>query len=199
MSRKKQSPSLCKFVSLYEELHEGFLSASGVDNYFYHDMNISQSQHPTVRNSRSSNKKFFPFKLIQFCVLKTQQRSNLQDQVNVYEKELSFSVVSLRGFLRSFDKARGVYRFQYWNPKLNLDPQSEKRTSLFITVKVSLNIQLAIFVYRSGLETTIFSTFPSKKLNYTLISSYLQTLSTLTIAKLTTSTGICLMLQTTVS
>ena len=82
--------------------------------------------------------------------------------------------------------------------KLRLVLQSQKTTSLLITIKISLNIQINFFRYRSGLETTILASFLSKSLNYKVISSYLQKFSTLNIAKLTTSTRIGITLQTSV-
>ena len=44
----------------------------------------------------------------------------------------------------------------------------------------------------------IFCVFSTKRLNYTVISSYLQKMSTLNVAKITTSTGTVIMLQTSV-
>ena len=127
MSLKKQGPSLCKFYSFYEEINQRFSDESDVDSYFYHNMKISQSQHRTVRISKGSNKKSFPFKLIEFCDLKTQQRCTLQDQVNVSKKELRFSVVSLRDFLKSFDKANECLQIPLPKPETELGYTKSKQ------------------------------------------------------------------------
>ena len=60
---------------------------------------------------------------------------------------------------------------QSWNLKLDL--QSQKTISFVIAVKLSLNIRIDKYVFRSDLETTILAPFPSKSLSYTVISSYL--------------------------
>ena len=52
--------------------------------------------------------------------------------------------------------------------------------------------------YRSGLKRTTLASFPSKSLNITVISSFLQKLSTLVTAKLNISTRINFMLLTSV-
>ena len=91
-----------------------------------------------------------------------------------------------------------VYRFHYRNPKLKLELQSQKTIYLLITMEISLNIQTYKFVYRFTLETTILASFPSKSLSRTVISSHSQKLSTLNIAKFTTSTKTDITLQTSV-
>ena len=91
-----------------------------------------------------------------------------------------------------------AYRLPYRSPKLRLDLQSQKTTSLFTTITISLNIQIEEFVYHSDLETTILVYFPSKSLNYTAINLFLQKLSTLTIVKFTISTRTDITLQTSV-
>ena len=91
-----------------------------------------------------------------------------------------------------------VYKLHYWNPKLRLDQKNQKTISSLTTTTISLNIQIDIFVYCSDLETTILASFSSKSLNYTVISQYLQNLSTLTFAKLSTSTRTVITFQTSV-
>ena len=81
-----------------------------------------------------------------------------------------------------------VYKFHYQNPKPRSDIQSQITIFLLITIKVTLQIQTDKFDYRAHLETTILAPFPSKSLNYRAINWSLQKLSTLTIAKFTTST-----------
>ena len=69
---------------------------------------------------------------------------------------------------------------------------------MLITLKIPLNIQMGMFVYRSGFKQTIRSPVPSKSLGYTLVNSYVQKLQSLTIAKFSTSTRIVIILQTSV-
>ena len=102
MSVKKQIASLCKPYSFYEEIPEEFLDETDVDSYFYHNIfDISQSQHRILRVSRGSNKKSFAVKLFQFCDLETKQRYNLQEEVNISERELTCLVDNLRDFLKN--------------------------------------------------------------------------------------------------
>ena len=191
MSVKKQIPSLCKLYSFYEEIPEEFLDETDVDSYFYHNIfDISQSQHRIVRVSRGSNKKSFAIKLFQFCDLKTQQRYILQEEVNISKRELTSLVWSTicAIFSKLSIKLANAYRFPHRNPKLRLDLQSQKTISLLITITISLNIQIDKLVYLSDLEITILAYFPSKSLNYTAISLFLQKWSTLTTVKFTIST-----------
>ena len=89
-----------------------------------------------------------------------------------------------------------VYRYPLRSPKLKLDLQNRKIIFLLITITISLNNQIDKFAYRSDFETTILAYFPSKSLNYTAINFFSQNMSTLTIAKFTTSTRTDLTLQT---
>ena len=67
MSTEKQTSSLCKLYSVYEELPEDFLDETEVDIYFYHNiLDISQSHHRIVSVSKGSNKKSFAFEAFQF-------------------------------------------------------------------------------------------------------------------------------------
>ena len=122
MSVKKQIASLCKLYSFYEEIPEVFLDETDVDSYFYHNIfGISQSQHRIVRVRRGSNKKSFAIKLFQFCDLKTQQRFILQEEVNIFKRELNCLVDNLSVFLKTLVKLASAYRFPYRISKLRLD------------------------------------------------------------------------------
>ena len=105
MSVKKQMPCLCKFYFSHHEIPDEFFEETVVDSYFYHILDISQSQHRIVRVSKGSNQNPFAIKLFQLCDIKTQQRSILQEEVTISERELSSVVDSLLDFLKSFDKA----------------------------------------------------------------------------------------------
>ena len=63
-------------------------------------------------------------------------------------------------------------------------------------MKISLNVQVDNFVYRSDLETSNPTFFLSKSSRNAVIILHLEKLSTLTIAKMTTSTRTDIMLQT---
>ena len=71
--------------------------------------------------------------------------------------------------------------------------QSQKTISLTITTAISLSIQIDKIVYHSDLETSVLAYFPSKSLKYRNL--LLQKLSTLTIAKFTSSTTTDITLQ----
>ena len=58
MSIKKQSPSLSKKYTNYEEVPESFLDGTDVDIYFYHNiLDIALIDIRNVRVGKSSNKK----------------------------------------------------------------------------------------------------------------------------------------------
>ena len=106
MSIKKQIPSLSKLFTIYEEVPESFLDETDVDGYFYHNiLDIALIDNPMVRVSKGSKKKFFAFKLFQFCNLKNQHRFILEEEVSVSLKELAAISNTLRQFLKQYDKA----------------------------------------------------------------------------------------------
>ena len=118
MSVKKQIPSLCNFYSFPEEIPEEFLDETDVDRFFYHNIfDISQSQHRIVRVSRGSKKKSFAIKLFQFCDLQTQQRYILQEEVKIYERDLTSLIDSLRDFLKTSDQASKCIQIPLPKPK----------------------------------------------------------------------------------
>ena len=199
MSVKKQIPSLCNLYSIYGEIPEDFLDETDVDSYFHHNIfDISQSQHRIVRVSRGSDKKSFAIKLFQFCDLKTEQRYILQEEVNIFKRELTCLVDSLRGFLKTFDQASKCIQIPLPKPKVEIGPTKSK-DNLFahhyndIIEHPNRQIRLP---FRFGNNNSCV--FPSKSLNYTAISLFLQKLSTLTIVKFTISTITDITLQTSV-
>ena len=66
---------------------------------------------------------------------------------------------------------------------MKLALQNQKTIILLISIETSLNIQIYKYFCRSNWETTILASFASKSSSCRIISSYLQKLSTLTIAK----------------
>ena len=71
-----------------------------------------------MRVRRASNKKSFAIKLFRFCDLKTQQRSILQEEVNISGREHTSSVDSLRDFFKTFDPASKCIQIPLPKPKV---------------------------------------------------------------------------------
>ena len=86
----------------------------------------------------------------------------------------------VRGSSKLLIKPAKIYKFHYGNPKMRLDPQSQKTISLLITITILLNTQMDKFIYESEMETTILACIPLKGLNYQVVSWFLQKFSTLT-------------------
>ena len=106
MSTKKQTSSLCKLYSVYEERPDEFLDKTDIDSYFYHNISdISQFHHRIVQVSKGSNKKFYAFKVFHFCYSKLQQRFILKEGVSISKKEIESPLDSLGEFLKAFDQA----------------------------------------------------------------------------------------------
>ena len=141
-------------------------------------------------------KKTSVVKLFLFCDLKTQKRYILEEAVTISKTDLSSVVDSLRGFLKTFDKARTCLQIPLPKPKIEIG-STESEGNLFAQYyKKPLNIQLDIIVHRSELETTNMASFPSKILNHTAIKKFSQKLSILTIAQFTISTRTDITLKT---
>ena len=121
MSTKKQTSSLCKLYSVYEEIPEEFMDKTDVDSYFYHNiLDILQSRHLKVRVSKGSNKKYFAFKVYHFCYSKLQQRFILKEEVSISRKEIESLLDSLGEFLKAFDQANKVSRIPLPKPKFEI-------------------------------------------------------------------------------
>ena len=132
MSIKKQSPSLRKLYSFYEEISEEFLDETDVDIYSYHNaFDISQSQHRIMRVSRGCNKKSFAINLFQFCYLKTQQRYILQEEVNISGRGLTSLVFSLRDLLKTSDHASKCIQIPLPKPKYEIG-SAKSKDNLFV-------------------------------------------------------------------
>ena len=127
MSVKKQTPSLCKLYSFYEEIPEEFLDETDVDSYFNPNIfDISQSQHRIVRVSRGSNKKSLANNLFQFCDLKTRQRFILQEEVNISKRELTCLFYNLSDLLKTFDQANKCIQIPLPKPKVEIGSTKSK-------------------------------------------------------------------------
>ena len=72
ISVKKQTPSMCKLRSFYDEEPEKFLDEKDVGLYFYHIFDTSKSLHGLALVSKVYYKNFVN-QMFQFCCLKTQQ------------------------------------------------------------------------------------------------------------------------------
>ena len=89
MSIKKQTPSLSKLYTIYEEVPENFSDETDVDSSFYHNIwDIALIDNRIVRVSKGSNNKIFASKIFQFCNLKNQQRFILEEEVSVSQEHL---------------------------------------------------------------------------------------------------------------
>ena len=109
MSTKKQTSSLCKLYSVYEEIPEELVDETDVDSYFYHNvLDISQSHHRIVRVSKGSNKKFCAFKVFHFCDSKLNQRFILKEEVSISKIENESLLDSLGELLKVFHQANKV-------------------------------------------------------------------------------------------
>ena len=104
MSTKKQISSLCKLLSVYEEVPEKLTDEANVDSYFYHNsLDISQSHHRRVRVNKGSNKKTFAFQLFHFCDSNLQQPFLLKEGVSISKKQIKSLLNSLGDFLKASD------------------------------------------------------------------------------------------------
>ena len=54
MSFKKENPSLCKLLHLYEEKPEAYMDEIDLDSYFYNNSDICQSQNRKVSVTKVS-------------------------------------------------------------------------------------------------------------------------------------------------
>ena len=153
MPVEKQIPSLCKPFLFSEEIPEEFLDETDRGCCSYRNIfDISQLQYRLVQVNRRSNKKSFAINFFQLCHLKAQQRYPLQEEVKISKRELTSLADILHDLLKTFHHAPKLYIFHYQSPKLRLDLQSQQTNSLFITITISLNIQIDKFIYRSDLE-----------------------------------------------
>ena len=86
MSAKKQTQSLSKLHSIYEEVSEGFFDETDVDNSFYHNTcDISQPHHCIFQISKSSKKEqichgIFPILRYKNSATIYSQRRNILNQ-----------------------------------------------------------------------------------------------------------------------
>ena len=125
--------------------------------------------------------------MLQFFDMKTQKRHILLDEVNVSKRKLASLIDSLENFLIKFNKASKFTQIQLPNLKLKSQKQNQKTISLLINIETSMTIQIDHFFYLSNSETTAFASFLSRSFNNTVISSYLQKMWAITVAKFTTS------------
>ena len=179
MSTKKQNASLCKLYSVYEEIPEDFLDKTDLDSYFFRNiLEISQSHQRIVWISKGSNKKFFAFKVIQFCNSKLQRRFILKEEVSISKKEIESLLDSLGEFLKAFDEANKVSQIRLPKPEFEIGftkSKDELFTHCYKALVEHLNRQNRLSF---RFEKTRVVSFASKSLNNTVISSFSQKLST---------------------
>ena len=125
--------------------------------------------------------------LFHICHLGTQQRYILQEQKVTPKIELSSLVDSLSNFLNAFDLASKYIQSPLPKPKIDIG-STKAKDNLFthfykdIIEHSDRQIRLS-FLFRNNKSCF----YQSKKFNNIKIKTYLQKLSNLTIAKVTTS------------
>ena len=162
MSAKKQSSSLCKHYSIYEEKPEEFLDETDVDSYFYHNiLDISQSHNRIVRVSKGSNKKSFSFKVFHFCDSKLQQRFILiKEEVSISKNEIESLLDSFGEFLKAFDQANKVSQIPLPKPKFQFGftkAKDELFSHYYKVIVEHLHRQIRISFWFEKNKTCVFS------------------------------------------
>ena len=105
MSVKKKFSSFSNLYTIQEEVPEAFVDETDVDSSFYHSiLDIALIDNRIVRVSKSSIKKYFAFKLFQFCNLKNQQRFIFEEEVSVSLEELAAVLKTPNHFLKQNEK-----------------------------------------------------------------------------------------------
>ena len=197
----KQISSFCKLFPIYEEIPDKFLDETNVDSYFYHNiLDISQSYHRIVRVSKGSNKKTFAFKVFHFCDSKLQQRFILKEEVSHSKKGIESLLDSLGEILKTFDQANKVSQIPLPKPKFEIGFRKAKEelfSHCYKDIIEHLNRQIRLSVRFE--KKTRLASFASKRLNNTVINSFLQKLSTWVTAKSNISTRINFLLLTIVT
>ena len=150
-----------------------------------------------IRVSRGSNKKSVAIKLFQFCNLKTQQRYNLQEEVNFFRRELICLVDCLRDILKGFDHPSKYIQILLLNSKVEIGSTKSKENLFahcYNDINEHPNRQIRLSSRFANNNSCVFSI---KKVE-PAINLILQKSSTLTIAKFTISTRTDFTLQTNV-
>ena len=161
MSTKKQSSTLCKLYSVYEEKPEEFLDETDVDSYIYHNIfDILQSHHRIFRVSKGSNKKSFTFKVFQFCDWKLQQRYILKEEVSISKEEIESLLDSLGEFLKAFDQGNKVSQVPVPKPRFEIGftkAKDELFSHCYKDIVEHLNNQIRLLVQFEKNKTCVFS------------------------------------------
>ena len=161
MSTNKQTSSLCKLYSIYEEIPEDFLDETDVDSYFYHNiLDISKSHNRIVRVSKGSNKKSFAFKVFHFCDSKLQQRFFLKDEVSISKNKIESLLDSLGEFLKAFDQANKVSQIPLPRPKFEIGftkAKDELFSHCYKDVVEHLNRQIRLSIRFEKNKTCVIS------------------------------------------
>ena len=161
MPTKKQNSSLCKLYSVYQEVPEECLNETDVDSYFYHNiLNISQSHHRIVRDSKGSNKKSFAFKYFHFRDSKLQQRFILKEEVSISKKEFESLLDSSGEFLKALGQANKVSQIPLPKPKIEIGftkARDELFSHCYKDIVEHLNRQTRLSFWFEKNKTCVFS------------------------------------------
>ena len=131
-----------------------------------------------ARVSKGSNKKYFAFKVFQFCNSKLQQRSILQEEVSISKKEFESLLGSFGEFLKTFHQASKVSQIPLPKPKFEIGftkAEDELFSHCYNDIVEHLNRQTKLSFRFEKNKTCVFS---MKNLNNTVINSFLQKMST---------------------
>ena len=147
-----------------------------LDSYFRHNIvDISQFHHRIVRVSKGSNKKSFAVKVFHFCDSKLQQRFILKAEVSLSKKEIESLLNSLREFLKIFYQANKISPTPLPKPKFEngfTKSQDELFSHCYKDIVEHLNREFRLSF--RFVKKTRFASFRSKRLNNTVINSFLQ-------------------------
>ena len=137
MSTKKQTSSLWRLYSVYEEIPENFLDETDVDSYFYHNiLDISQSHHRIVRVSKGSNKTSFAFKVFIFAIRSYSNDLFSRKKSEFPKKKLNLYSTVWVNFSTFLIKPTKYRRFHYPNLNLILDIQKQKTNCSVIVTRI---------------------------------------------------------------
>ena len=161
ISTKKETSSLCKLYSVYDDKPEEFLDKIDVDSYLYlNALDNSQSQNRVVRVSKGSNKKSFAFKVFHFCDSKLQQRCIFKEEISISKTEIGSLLDSLGDFLKVFDQANKISQFPLSKPKLEIGftkAKDEMFSHCYKDIVEHLNTQFRLWLQFEKHKTCVVS------------------------------------------
>ena len=164
------------------------MDKTDVDSYFYHNtLDFSESHHGIVRVKKGSNKKPLAFKVFYFCDSKLQQRFVLKEEVSISKKDIESLLDKLGYIVKAFDQANKVLQIPLRKLKFGIGftkAKDELFSHRYRDIVEHLNKQFRLSFLFEKNKTCVFFI---KNLNFTMINSFLQKLSTWVTTKSNTS------------